>query len=131
MTGYDATIISNPEVYGNREIFEFIVGSNITLTCMINRTPPIDSKFRWCNVNDCSINLEQSIKLTDLKLSDGGKLNCSLIVDDVKYASKVIELRVIGKLYVFAYEWLKVFCIIFMRMKTKIINGEHTTYIKM
>ena len=102
MTGYDATIISNPEVYGNRSIFEFTAGSNITLTCMITPTPPPDSKFSWCNVNGCSMNLEQSMELTDLKLSDSGKLNCSLIVDDVKYTSKVIELRVIGKLYVFA-----------------------------
>ena len=110
MTGYDATVISNPEVYGNRSIFEFTAGSNITFTCMITPTPPPDSKFSWCSVDDCSMNLEQSIKLTDLKLSDSIKLNCSVTVDDVKYTSKVIELRVIGKLYGFACKWLKVLC---------------------
>jgi len=97
MTGYDATVISNPEVYGNRSVFEFTAGSNITLMCIITPTPPPDSKFIWCSVDGCSINVERSIKLTDLKVTDGGKFNFSLIIDDVKYASKVIELRVLRK----------------------------------
>ena len=100
VTGYDVTVISNPEVYGNRSVFEFTAGSNITLTCIITPTPPPDSKFSWCSVDDCSVNVQQSIELTDLKITDGGKLNCSLIVDDVKYTSKVIELRVLGKLHI-------------------------------
>ena len=100
MTGYDPTIISDPEVYGNRSVFEFTAGSNITLTCMIDSTPPSDSKFSWCSANDCSMNQEQSIELTDLKITDGGKFNCSLIVDDFKYTSKVIELRVFSKLHI-------------------------------
>jgi len=99
MTGYDATIISDPEVYGNRSVFEFTAGSNITLTCMITPTPPPDSKFSWCIVDDCSMNPERSIELTDLTITEGGKFNCSVIVDDVKYASRVIELRVLSKLH--------------------------------
>ena len=100
MTGYDAVLISDPEAYGNRSIFEFTAGSNITLTCMITPTPPPDSKFIWCSVDDCLMHVERLIELTDLKKTDGGKLKCSLIVDDVKYTSKVIELRVLSKLHI-------------------------------
>jgi len=85
MTGYDATIIFDPEIHENRSVFEFTAESNITFTCMITPTPPPDSKFSWCSVDDCLMNLEQSIELTNLKITGSEKLNCSVIVQNVRY----------------------------------------------
>jgi len=35
----------------------------------------------------------------ELELTDSGEINCSVIVDEVEYTSKTVELRVLGKYF--------------------------------
>ena len=98
-TVYDIAIVSDPPISKNG-IFEFPVGSNITLTCMVTPTPPSDSEFSWICSTECFVDMEieQSVNITELEIADSGELNCSVIIDNVEYTSEIIELRVTGML---------------------------------
>ena len=87
----------NPTIDKVANFYRYSAGFNITLTCKVIPTPPIDSEFIW-NCNGCSFDKEtgQSIDL-ELEVADSGELNCSLIIDDVEYNSDTIQLRVIGE----------------------------------
>ena len=99
LTDYTVTIITDPLVDDANNTFEFPVGSNLTLTCMVTPSPPSDSEFSWSCSTGCFVDMEieQSVKITELEITDSGELNCSVIIDDVEYTSESIELRVIGK----------------------------------
>ena len=80
------------------EIFEYTIGNNATLTCVISPTPPSDSEFYWSCSIGCSFDKKagQTINI-ELELTDSGKLNCTVMIDGMEYTSKSVELRVIGK----------------------------------
>ena len=104
ITDYTVAIITDPPVEKANNIVEFLVGSNITLTCMITPPPPSDSEFSWSCSTGCFVDMEteQSVNITELEVTDSGELNCSVIVDDVEYISESVELRVlhsVGKFY--------------------------------
>jgi len=95
VTGYSVVVIPDPPAYGDT-VFEYPIGSNVTLTCMVTPTPPSDSEFSWSCSTGCLFDLEQSVQFNDIKPADNGEMNCSVAVDGVKYTSNVVELRVIG-----------------------------------
>ena len=66
---------------------------------MVTPTPPSDSEFSWSCSTGCSFDMEteQSFNITELEVTDSGELNCSVIVNGVKYTSEMIELQVTGK----------------------------------
>ena len=98
---YNVAIAINPPVDGNNNVFQYFVGSNLTLTCMVTPTPPPDSEFSWSCSTGCFVDMEieQSVNITELEVTDIGELNCSVIIDGVEYTSETIDLQVIaGKL---------------------------------
>ena len=94
---YTVTVITDPPVIAIKNKFEYPVGSNITLTCRVIPTPPSDSEFSWNCSTGCFVDMEteQSVNITELEVTDSGEINCSVIIDDVKYTSELIQLRVI------------------------------------
>ena len=94
-TEYSVTVFLDPPAYGNTSNFEYLVGSKITLTCMVTPPPPSDSEFSWRCSTGCFVGMEteQSVKLD---VTDSGELNCSVVVDGVEYTSKLIKLQAIG-----------------------------------
>jgi len=99
LTDYTVTIISDPLVDDANNTIEFPVGSNITLTCMVIPSPPSDSEFSWSCSTGCFVDMEieQSVNISELEVTDSGELNCSVIIADVEYTSESVELRVTGK----------------------------------
>ena len=95
---YSVTVISVP-LANQSDIFEFPAGSNLTLTCMVTPTPPSDSEFSWSCSTGCFVDMEmeQSVNITELEVTDSGELNCSVIIDDFEYTSESVELKVTGK----------------------------------
>jgi len=98
VTEYNVAVTSDPIEYGGT-ILEYSVGSNITLTCIVTPTPPPDSEFSWSCSTECFVDMEieQSVNISELEVTDSGELNCSVIVDGVEYTSETVELRVTGK----------------------------------
>ena len=69
---------------------------------MVTPTPPSDSEFSWSCSTGCFVDMEmeQSVNIAELEVTDSGELNCSAIIDDVEYASESVELRVIGRYFI-------------------------------
>jgi len=67
---------------------------------MVTPSPPSDSEFSWSCFTGCFVDMEieQSVNISKLEVTDSGELNCSVIIDDVEYTSETIELRVTGML---------------------------------
>ena len=80
------------------DIFESIVGYNITMTCLMAPTPPSDSEFYWSCQNGCSFDKKVGRTLVIVaELTDSGRLNCTAIIHGLEYVSESIELRILGK----------------------------------
>ena len=99
-TGYSAVI--NIYYYtptNDDEILEFTVGNyNVTSICFISPTPPSHSEFYWSCSIGCSFDKKAGQRINiELELTDSGRLNCTVMIDGMKYTSKSVELRVIGK----------------------------------
>ena len=96
---YDVTIITNPRgnpVAGSNNTFEYSAGTDLNLTCLVTPTPPSDSEFSWSCSTGCfaDMEMEQTIHTTILNVTDSGILNCSVVVNGVKYSSESFELQV-------------------------------------
>ena len=63
---------------------------------MVTPTPPSDSQFSWSCSTGCFVDMkmEQSVNITELEVTDSGELSCSVIIDDVEFTSKSVELTV-------------------------------------
>ena len=102
-TAYEVTVIATPTgnlVDDSNNTIEYFIGSDLTLTCMVTPTPPSDSEFSWSCSTGCFVDMEieQSVNITELELTDGGELNCSVTINDMEYTSESVELRVTGTL---------------------------------
>ena len=66
---------------------------------MVIPPPPCGSEFSWSCSSGCFVDMEieQSVNITELEVTDTGELNCSVIIDDVEYTSETIGLQVFGK----------------------------------
>jgi len=66
---------------------------------MVTPTPPSDSEFSWSCSTGCFVDMEieQSVNITELEVTDSGELNCSIIIDGIEFTSESIELQVIGE----------------------------------
>ena len=73
------------------------------MTCSVFPPPPSDSEFSWGCSTGCfaDMQMEEIINVTVLNQTDGGILNCSVVINGVQYFSESFELRVIdGRLLV-------------------------------
>ena len=97
---YNVVITTNPlgiPVSGATNVFEYYIGTDLSLTCMVTPTPPSDSEFSWSCSTGCfaDMEMEQTINVTEIEEMDSGVVNCSVIIDGMDYSSEFIELQVV------------------------------------
>ena len=65
---------------------------------MVTPTPPSNIEFNWSCSTGCFVDkeMEQSVNVTELEVTDSGELNCSVIINDVEYTSESVVLKVTG-----------------------------------
>ena len=90
----------SPGIFGGENnSFQYFIGTQLSLTCLITSTPVANSEFRWRCSTGClnGVELGQTINLT---VQQGGVIFCAYTVDDIEYSSDPIEIRepVTGKL---------------------------------
>ena len=101
---YTVNIITSPSGYPvdlNNNIFEYFTETDLSLTCSVIPSPPSNSKFIWGCSTGCfaDMQMEQTINVTLSNVTDGGVLNCSVVINGVQYFSESFEVQVIdGKL---------------------------------
>ena len=97
---YYVTIGRDPPFIYRDNNYGYPVGSNVTLTCVVYPTPPSDSEYSWNCSTGCfaDMDTEQSIYISDLKLTDKGVLHCSVMVGDFKFISDSLNFMIFGEL---------------------------------
>jgi len=107
---YTVTIVSTPAgtpVSGSTSTFDYPILSNVTLTCMVDPSPPAGATYRWstsCFTNGRHTDqtcfptgqTTQSVTGYHLLAEDAGGIACVVTIDGVDYASNIIVLRVSG-----------------------------------
>lgn len=81
----------------NNNSFVHVVGSNLTLTCLIGSTPVANSVYKWRCSTGCLVGtkMEQTVTVT---IQKSGMIFCASAVDGIEYNSDPIEINVTGKL---------------------------------
>jgi len=109
------TIVSNPvgtPVSGSANTFDYPILSSVTLTCMVDPSPPADTTYLW-NTQDCFTNdrlttpscfptgqMTQSVTGNNLLAEDAGTIACTVTIGGVDYTSRPLTLRISG---IYAY----------------------------
>ena len=98
---YHVSIITDPpgfSVDGNNNAIEYLLGSDLNLTCLVTPTPLAGSVFSWNCSTGCfaDMRMEQTINVTNLTAMDSGSITCSLTVGDLDYHSEPLDLLVTG-----------------------------------
>ena len=99
---YNVSIVPNPlgiPFDENYNAVEYLIGSDLNLTCSVTPVPPANSKFTWKCSNGCfaDMTMEQTINVKDLNTTDSGILTCSFTSDSLEYHSEPLDLLVSGK----------------------------------
>jgi len=108
---YMVTIVSNPAgvpVSGSNNTFDYPILSNVTLTCMVDPSPPADATYQW-DTTGCFTNerhstptcfpgdkTTQNITDTDLLAEDAGIIMCTATINNTGYDSRPFTLRISG-----------------------------------
>ena len=110
---YSVAIVSTPvgtPVNGSTNTFDYPILSNVTLTCMVDPSPPAGATYQW-NTGGCSANSRgeircfpssqttQSVTGYHLLAEDAGTITCNATIDDDVYVSNEFTLRVSGMSY--------------------------------
>jgi len=108
---YTVTIVSNPAgtaVSGSPNTFDYPILSNVTLTCMVDPTPPAGTTYQWettrCFTNGLHTSptcfpgdkTTQNITDTNLLAEDAGTIMCTATVGNIRYYSGPFTLRISG-----------------------------------
>ena len=93
-------MISDPPgsfINGSDNSFGYLVGSDVNLTCLVTPTPPSDSEYSWSCSTGCFVDMEieQSVNVSELEVTDEGVLNCFVMIDGVEFFSDPYELVVV------------------------------------
>ena len=112
---YTVTIVSTPAgtpVSGSTNTFDYPILSNVTLTCMVDPSPPAGATYQW-NTGGCFTNdrhtdqtcfpvdqTTQSVTGYHLLAEDAGPIACTLRIGGVNYPSDIFTLRVSGMSYI-------------------------------
>ena len=105
------TIVSTPAgtpVSGSTNTFDYPILSSVTLTCMVDPSPPASATYQW-NTGGCFTNdrhdtptcfptgqTTQSVTGYHLLAEDAGPIACSVTIDGTYYTSDILTLRVSG-----------------------------------
>ena len=108
---YTVTIVSTPagtSVSGSTNTFNYPILSNITLTCMVDPSPPADTTYQW-NTTGCFTNnrhnyptcfpdgqTTQSVTGYHLLAEDAGTITCTVTTGGVDYISESLTLGISG-----------------------------------
>jgi len=108
---YTVTIVSTPAgtpVSGSTNTFDYPILSNVTLTCMVDPSPPADATYLWntggCFTNDVHTTTTcfatglttRIVTGYHLLAEDAGPIACTVTIGGVDYGSDVSRLRVSG-----------------------------------
>ena len=109
---YTVTIFSTPAgtpVSGYANTFDYPILSSVTLTCMVDPSPPAGATYRWntgvCYTNDChytptcfpTFQTAQRLASNNLLAEDAGTITCIATIGGVDYHSNLFTIRVSGK----------------------------------
>jgi len=105
------TIVSNPAgkpVSGSPNTFDYPILSNVTLTCMVDPSPPAGTTYQW-NTTGCFTNslittplcfpagqTTQSVTDNNLLDRDAGTITCTATINSLDYTSRPLTLRISG-----------------------------------
>ena len=108
---FTATIVSNPAgtpVSGSTNTFDYPILSSVTLTCMVDPSPPADATYQW-NTGGCFTNdrhttqtcfptgqTTQHVTGNDLIAEDAGTITCTVTIGGVDYTSIPLTLHISG-----------------------------------
>jgi len=108
--GPTVTIVSTPAgtpVSGSNNTFDYPILSNVTLTCMVEPSPPANATYQW-NTGGCYANSRgemgcfpvdqttQSVTGYHLLAEDAGTITCTVTIGGVNYTSGPLTLRISG-----------------------------------
>ena len=108
----EVTIVSNPAgtpASGSTNTFDYPILSSVTLTCMVDPSPPADATYQWnttCFTNNFHTTptcfptgqTTQNVTGNNLLAEDAGTITCTVTIGDVDYASEPLTLRISGTL---------------------------------
>ena len=105
------TIVSNPAgtpVSGSTNTFDYPILSSITLTCMVDPSPPTGVTYQW-NTTGCFTNdrhtiptcfptgqTTQSVTGSNLLAEDAGNITCTVTISGAQFTSDLFSLRISG-----------------------------------
>ena len=107
---YTVTIVSTPAgtpVSESNCTFDYPILSNVTLTCMVDPSPPASATYLW-NTRGCYANSRgeiscfptgqttQNVTGNDLLAEDAGTITCTATIGDDDYTSGPLTLRISG-----------------------------------
>ena len=109
---FAVTIASNPAgtpASGSTNTFDYPILSSVTLTCMVDPSPPADATYQWnttCFTNNAhntptcfpTGQTTQNVTGNNLLAEDAGTITCTVTIGDVDYASEPLTLRISGTL---------------------------------
>ena len=108
------TIVSTPAgtpVSGSTNTFDYPILSSVTLTCMVDPSPPASATYQWntggCFTNDRQVTqlcfpvnqTTQSVNTTDVTAEDAGTVSCTATIGGVDFTSGPFTLRISGTHY--------------------------------
>ena len=107
---YTVTIVSTPAgtpVRGSTNTFDYPILSNVTLTCMVEPSPPAGATYQWttaCFTNGHHTDqtcfavgqTTQNVIGYHLLAEDAGSIACTVTIGGVDYTSAPLTLRVSG-----------------------------------
>ena len=107
---YTVTIVSTPAgtpVSGSTNTFDYPILSNVSLTCIVDPSPPASATYRWitsCFTNDRHTDqtcfpagqTTQTVTGYHLLAEDAGPIACTVTIGGVEYPSDLFTVRVSG-----------------------------------
>ena len=84
----------------NNNTITYVLGSVLTVSCVVTPAPPPNSEFSWNCSTEClnsNVTIQQTINISELRILKSTVLNCSVVINDIQYYSELVELNVTGK----------------------------------
>ena len=83
----------------NNSVIQYVLGSDLTVRCLVIPTPPPGSEFTWNCSTGCLDNatVQETVNIIELGLLKNVVINCSIFINNNQYFSELVELNVTGK----------------------------------